>query len=169
MIQESETSSKPNIELIPEAEVISKQYPEPEPEVQDGRPEPTPLVTDKPNFLGIPLQEKSEDEKRLIRFKEFLNTRWGLPAVVVQFRALFAGGYPPIPVPTRWKIPSSLDVASLVWEQVQTENFIDEIWPSIVIMMGDDITNFEWAARIASVLSLFNIIKILPIVLEDSK
>ena len=120
-------------------------------------------------FLGIPLQEKSEDEKRLIYFKEFLNTHWGLPAVVVQFRGLFAGGYPPIPIPTRWQIPTNIDVAELVWEQVQTEKFIDEIWPSIVMLLGNDITNYEWAARIASVLSLFNIIKILPIVLEDTK
>lgn len=117
-------------------------------------------------FLGIPLKEKSEDEKRLIRFKEFLNTKWGLPAVVVLFRSLFAGGYPPIPVLNRWHIPNNIDITRLVWEQVQTENFIDEIWPSLMMMLGDDITNFEWAARIASVLSLFNIIRVLPIVLE---
>lgn len=118
-------------------------------------------------FLGLPLKEKSENEKRLICFKEFLNTHWGLPAVVVLFRGLFAGGYPPIPVPSRWHLPTNIDVAGLVWEQVQTENFIDEIWPSIVMMMGDDVCNWEWTARIASVLSLFNIIKILPLVIQS--
>lgn len=124
---------------------------------------------ENPNFLGIPLGEKSEDEKRLICFKEFLNTQWGLPAVTVLFRSLFAGGYPPIPIPSRWQVPTKINIENLVWEQVQTEKFIDEIWPSVVMMLGDDITNFEWAARVASVLSLFNVIRILPIVLQGEE
>ena len=100
-------------------------------------------------------------------FKNFLDAHWGLPAVVVQFRGLFAGGYPPIPVPTRWQIPHNIDLTQLVWEQIQTETFIDEVWPSIKMLLGNDVLNYEWAARVATVLSLFNIIRVLPIVLEE--
>ena len=120
-------------------------------------------------FLGIPIPSEPQEDARLTRFKEFLNTQWGLPAVTVMFRGLFAGGYPPIPVPTRWQIPSGFNLEQLVWEQVQTEKFIDEAWPSILMLLGDDICNSEWAARIATVLSFFNVIRVLPIVLEDTK
>lgn len=129
----------------------------------------TGTFTKESTFLGISLKEKSEEEKRLVRFKEFLNTHWGLPAVVVLFRGLFAEGYPPIPIPNRWCIPKDIDVTQLTWEQLQTESFIDEIWPSIIMLLGDDITNFEWAARVTTVLSLFNIIKVIPVVLGGSK
>lgn len=140
--------------------------------VETKSPEKTTETTSEPEettFLGIPLKEKTEEEKRLIRFKEFLNTHWGLPAVTVQFRGLFAGGYPPIPIPTRWQLPQGIDIEDLVWRQVQTEKFIDEIWPSVVMMLGDDIPNFEWAAQVATVLALFNLIRVLPIAIEDTE
>lgn len=127
------------------------------------------LEPEEATFLGIPLQEKSEDEKQLTCFKEFLNTHWGLPAVVVMFRGLFAGGYPPIPVPTRWHISSRIDVAKVVWEQTQSEAFVDDAWSSIKMLLGDDIVNYEWAARVLTVLALFNVIKILAIITENAE
>ena len=123
---------------------------------------------DKSGFLGLPGKQPTEDERRLMLFKNFLDSHWGLPAVVVLFRTLFSeGGYPPISVPTRWYIPKNIDLTRLVWEQIQTENFIDEIWPSIKMLLGDDVLNYEWAARVATVLSLFNIIRVLPLVLTE--
>lgn len=108
------------------------------------------------------------EDKRLRRLKEYLETEWGPYAVTNQMRNLFgsAVGYPPIPPPQRWRIPANLDLDRLIWEQLQNEAFIDEIWPSILMMLDDDTLNTMWAAQVATVLALHNIIKILPIILE---
>ena len=120
-------------------------------------------------FLGLPLQQPTEDERRLVLLKRFIDENWGPQAVNNVFRILYSGGFPPMPPVERWDIPSHFDVERLVWEQVHTEKFIDESWPSIRMLLKDDILNYEWAARVATVLSLFNIIKVIPIVLEDLK
>ena len=170
MVKEAEkivsTPQNPQQDVKPKT-ATSTEYPE---SGQTHPPKKAEEISFKPeetSFLGLPLQDKTEDEKRLIRFKEFLNTQWGLPAANIQLRRLFSGGYPPIPLITTWKNPKGIDVTQLTWEQVQTENFIDEIWPSITMMLGDDIDNFEWAARVATVLSFFNIIRVLPIISGD--
>ena len=108
-----------------------------------------------------------QQDKQLERFKEFLDNEWGLPAVILEFRNLFGPsglhGLPPI---HRWDIPSSLDVPQLVWEQVQTEAFIEEVWPILKMLLKEDIINSMWAAQAATILSFFNVMKILPIVLN---
>lgn len=104
-------------------------------------------------------------DPQLVRLKEFLNTEWGLPAVEVQLRGLFGdGGLPPIPPPQRWAVPGNLHIAELIWEQVQSEKFVDEMWPSVNMLLGDDTCNTMWAAQTLTVLAMFNIIRILPIV-----
>ena len=132
-------------------------------------PAAVPSVFEVDDFLGeVKEVIRPEDEERE-RFKEFLNTQWGLPATTVLFRGLFSGGFPPIPAPNRWNIPNDINVIKLVWEQTQTEGFINEIWPSVRMMLQDDTCNFQWAAQVATVLAFFNIIKVLPIVLEGDE
>ena len=105
-------------------------------------------------------------DPQLVRLQEFLNTEWGLPAVEVQLRGLFANGLPPIPPPQRWAVPTqiSMGISTLVWEQVESEKFVDEMWPSVKILLGEDTCNTMWAAQTLTVLAVFNIIRILPIV-----
>ena len=109
--------------------------------------------------------EKPEDI-RLRRFKEYIETEWGPAAVTMQLRALFGNGYPPIPPPQRWTLgPYYTNLEQLIWEQVQTESFIEEIWPSVQMLLGDDVCNSMWAAQVATTLALFNLIRILPLML----
>lgn len=103
---------------------------------------------------------------QLARFKEFIDTEWGLPAVEVLFRGLFAGGYPPIPTPSQWDVPGVLDLAELVWQQTQTYAFIEDNWPSVKMLLGDNVLNTQWAAQIMTVLAFFNVIKILPTIIQ---
>jgi len=103
-------------------------------------------------------------DPHLVRLKEFLDTEWGLPAVENQLRGLFQGGLPPISPPQRWVIPRNLDVVELIWQQTQSEKFIDEMWPCIQMLIGVDTCNTMWAAQTLTVLALFNIIRLLPII-----
>jgi hypothetical protein len=103
-------------------------------------------------------------DPHLERLKEFLDTEWGPPAVANQLRGLFAGGLPPIPPPQRWTCGKNIDIAGIIWEQVQSEKFVDESWPIIKMLLGVDTCNTAWAAQTLTVLALFNIIRILPIV-----
>jgi len=96
--------------------------------------------------------------------KRFLDEQWGPPAVEVQLRALFSEGLPPIPPPQRWGTPYSFDITQLIWEQVQSEKFIEDSWPSIKMLLKEDTCNTMWVAQALTVLALFNIIKILPLV-----
>jgi hypothetical protein len=102
-------------------------------------------------------------EPQLERLKQFLDTEWGPPAVENQLRILFAGGMPPIPVPQLWAVSRNLEIPSLVWEQTQSEKFVDENWPSIKMLLGDNTLNTEWAAQVLTILALFNIIRIIPV------
>ena len=162
--------SKPKMDTSTEYLKITPAASSTKPATSSKLPKGVTLRKRNNNWVAeLPVKQPTEDERQLMLFKNYLDAHWGLPAVVVQFRGLFAGGYPPIPIPTRWLIPKDIDLMQLVWEQIQTDNFIDEIWPSIKMLLGNDICNYEWSARVATVLSLFNIIKVLPIVLEDSK
>jgi len=101
------------------------------------------------------------------RFQEFIDTEWGLPAVQVQFRGLFTGGYPPIPSPAQWQVPSNLNIEMLVWQQIQTEAFQEEMFPAVRMMLGSSITNTMWAAQVMTMLAFYRIIQILPLIIKD--
>ena len=103
-------------------------------------------------------------DPQLERLKDFLDTEWGRPAVENQLRGLFRGGLPPISPPQRWDIPHSIDIVGLIWEQTQSEKFVEEMWPCIKILIGVDTCNTMWAAQTLTVLSMFNIIRLLPII-----
>ena len=161
--------SKPKTDTLTESLKITPAASSTKPATSSKLPKGVTIRKQNNTWLAdLPAKQPTEDERRLMLFKNYLDAHWGLPAVVVLFRTLFAGGYPPIPIPTRWLIPKDIDLIQLIWEQIQTDNFIDEIWPSIKMLLGDDICNYEWSARVATVLSLFNIIKVLPIVLENN-
>ena len=106
------------------------------------------------------------EDPHLARLREFIDTEWGLPAVELMFRGLFQGGYPPIPIPTQWDVPGVLDVPELVWQQVQTDAFLEEMFPSVKMLMGDNIANTSWAAQVLTVLGFFHIIHILPTIIS---
>ena len=113
----------------------------------------------------MPVPEPVVDPQ-LVRLKEFLDEEWGQPAIEQQLRGLFAGGLPPIPPPQRWVV-GNLDIVGLVYEQVQSEKFVDENWPSVKMLLGVDTLNTAWAAQTLTVLAIFNIIRILPILGGD--
>lgn len=106
------------------------------------------------------------DDSYLARLKEFVDTEWGLPGVTMLFRGLFSGGYAPIPIPTQWAIPSRVDIVELVWQQVQNHKFLDEMWPSIKMLMNDNLMNTQWTAQVATILAFYRVIKILPIAMN---
>jgi hypothetical protein len=103
-------------------------------------------------------------DAQLERLKEFLDTEWGLPAVENQLRVMFMGGMPPIPPPQRWVIGRYVNIPELIWQQVQSEKFLEDTWPSIRMLLGVDVCNTAWAAQALTVLALFNVIRILPII-----
>ena len=103
-------------------------------------------------------------DPQLKRLKEFLDTEWGLPAVENQLRNWFQGGMPPIPPPQRWIIPRGIDITELTWRQTQSEKFVEEMWPCIKILIGVDTCNTQWAAQTLTVLAMFNVIRILPLI-----
>jgi len=103
-------------------------------------------------------------DPHLERLKDFIDTEWGLPAVENQLRGLFMGGLPPISPPQRWAISRNINVVELIWEQTQSEKFIEEMWPCIKILIGVDTCNTMWAAQTLTVLAMFNIIRLLPII-----
>jgi len=111
-----------------------------------------------------------KEDPSLIRLREFLDTEWGQPGVEVLLRNRFGGGgFAPIPVPYLWVIPPTLDLAQLVWQQTQTDAFLEEMWPSIKMMMGDNILNTDWTAQVLTMLAFFRVIQILPIILNGWK
>ena len=106
-------------------------------------------------------------DPQFTRLKEYLDQEWGPPAVQVMVRTLFANGLPPIPKPERWSIDSRLDICELIWKQTQSEKFVEEMWPSIKMLLGEDTCNTMWSAQVLTFLALFNIIRILPIAYGD--
>lgn len=136
--------------------------------------EELPLEETSPRLSPTPALSKAQQEfvgktwpsedNELESFKEFLNTEFGPAGVEQQLRGLFSGGFAPIPPPPRWAISPNLDLCHLVWEQVQSDAYIDSIWPCLKLLLQRDTLNRSWAAGVATVLSLFNIIRILPVV-----
>ena len=129
-------------------------------------PQPTLRILSEPNPIKEYLSPYEENDHEKNAFKEYLNTEYGPAGVEGQLRHIFQGGIAPIPPPNRWALRTHLDISGLVWEQVQTESFIDEIWPCVKLLLGEDSLNRQWAAGCCTILALFNMIRILPIVQE---
>lgn len=106
------------------------------------------------------------DEEQLARFKEWLDTQWGPPAVEIFVGQALSGGVLSLPRITSWDVPSDFPFSRLVFEQVHTESFIDEMWPIAKIMLKNDVLNSMWVAHMMTLLAMFNLITLLPIIKE---
>ena len=153
-------STSPSPPLLKLRKSTSEESPE-----DQSLPKPTLRILSEP---GKEEKPTGPIDIELEAFKVYLDTEFGPAGVEMQLRGAFGGGLAPIPPPPRWAISPNLDISHLVWEQVQTDSFIDEIWPSVKMLLGGDTLNRQWAAGVCTILSLMNIIRVLPIVIESA-
>jgi hypothetical protein len=76
-----------------------------------------------------------------------------------------------IPYINTWDIPSDVDVPKLVYEVLSTEGYLDNIWPVLKTVMGNNSANSFWAASVATQIALIDTIRFLAILpyLQEKK
>jgi hypothetical protein len=67
-----------------------------------------------------------------------------------------------VPVPALWDIPGNLNVAKLVYDTVVSLGYIENVWPSLRLVMGTSVGNTEWCCNVLCTLGLFDVIRVLP-------
>ena len=98
--------------------------------------------------LPLPLLpiRKNIDDPVLEKFVEFLDTSWPISTVNIHILNLCANSPFAMPSPILWKLPKNMRIESLVYDGVKQRAIIEELWPSLKIIMGDNILNFMWTA-----------------------
>jgi len=68
-----------------------------------------------------------------------------------------------LPSITLWDIPNkNMNIAEFVYQLLMTDNYIDEIWPILKILLGTSIGNESWTVAVATTVALFDCLKVLP-------
>jgi len=68
-----------------------------------------------------------------------------------------------IPVMNLWDVPASLDIPKAVYDVVLTDGYLENIWPSLSMVMGSSRDNLRWTAGVLTTMSLFDTIRMLAI------
>jgi hypothetical protein len=68
-----------------------------------------------------------------------------------------------------WKIPRSIDVGTLTNIWMTDVNYLKSIWPTLQIVMGENITNYHWVAMTATTFAVCDMLKKLPEILKETK
>jgi len=66
-----------------------------------------------------------------------------------------------IPVMTLWDIPTWKDIPEDVYNVVMTDGYLENIWPSLRMIMGSSRDNLYWTAGVLTTMALFDAIRML--------
>jgi hypothetical protein len=67
-----------------------------------------------------------------------------------------------IPVQTIWNVPASLDIPKLIYDNVLSLGYVENVWPCLCVVMGSSIDNVLWSAGVLTTIALFDTIRMLP-------
>jgi len=113
--------------------------------------------------------KKTLRDERFTRFVEYIQGSWTSSSVAMHIREVTSN--PMIcPPPVQWKIPGNQELSNYVWAVLVREDILIGLWPRLLYTMGDNIDNLSWTAAIATTITFFNILQVLPMLTaEDSK
>jgi hypothetical protein len=67
-----------------------------------------------------------------------------------------------IPSPILWDLPGDKDISWVVYNVAKQAGYIENVWPSLKILMGDSKDNTEWCCGVLTTMALFDAIRLLP-------
>lgn len=70
------------------------------------------------------------------------------------------------PTTTTWDFRDRAMIPDMVFALLKQPGYLEGIWPSLAIMMGDNKGNSAWASGIATTIAFFDTVKVLPILKE---
>jgi len=119
------------------------------------------LVSQGGIALTLPTKNDVVVDKNLQRLKEYVrgeefSINW------VRLHLSNLGRIPNvIPVMNLWDVPASLDIPKAVHDVVLTDGYLDNIWPSLSMVMGSSKDNLRWTAGVLTSFALFDTIRFL--------
>jgi hypothetical protein len=66
-----------------------------------------------------------------------------------------------LPSTLLWNLPKGIDFLELVTRTVKNIEFVHLAWPTLSILMGDNILNFQWASSVYITLAVFSVLSAL--------
>jgi len=60
-----------------------------------------------------------------------------------------------------------MEIPVMVHARMMDPDYIASIWPSLKIVMGSNIGNLQWTANVATSITLFNVINLLPVIVDQ--
>jgi len=157
---------------LEEPPILSSTKPLPKKEIPttpasniDSQPATPPSIPAYPPQGGIALTLPTKNDvvfdKNLQRLKEYVrgeefSINW------VRLHLSNLGRIPNvIPVMNLWDVSASLDIPKAVHDVVLTEGYLDNIWPSLSMVMGSSKDNLRWTAGVLTTMGLFDTIRML--------
>lgn len=112
---------------------------------------------------------EQEQDLNLRRLVEYIHSNEYSEAWV-QLHISSISSFPRVlPTPTLWDVPSSVDMAALVYQVVLTSGFVENIWPYLRLIMGLSKDNVNWTAAVLTTCALFQALPLLPYVIKEGK
>ena len=67
-----------------------------------------------------------------------------------------------IPSPSLWELPDGIDISNLIYDIVTTKGYIENIFPSLKIVLSSSVDNIAWGAGVLVSFAIFDALRILP-------
>lgn len=110
---------------------------------------PSPMQS-SPEFPKIP--EESDLAKKI---KEYISEH----SVALLLKGLCEGVPEAMPNYTTWKFPfDSIEVIRLITVHLRTPGYIDLLISTLRCMMGDNVNNISWSARVAIAITVYHLV-----------
>jgi len=103
----------------------------------------------------------------LVRLKEYIRLNWTPTAVALHIQHVFMGSPIICPPYILWAVPNTIDIPTIIHAYMTRDDYLEDIWPSLSILLTNSITNLPWAASVATSIALFDVIRLLPVMLEN--
>lgn len=115
-----------------------------------------------PASAGIPYQGGAKgmvcQTQAMEALKKFVSKQPFCADWVRQRLSYMENSSPMLPLSTQWKIPKGIDLAAVIYGQIQEEGYIEDMWPTLEMVMSNSVDNCEFAAQVLCFFALADVL-----------
>jgi len=150
-------------------ESSSEKVDPPRPEVGSSSPDSAPQPTSLKLSINPIVEEEPLGEKKFNDFYHYLQDSWGVHSISEHIKLTCRHSFLLQPY-TNWALEGQrVEVAEIVSNLLHDRSFMERLWPSLKVVMSDNVDNFKWTASVATSVALFTVVLDMRTVLNELK